>query len=245
MTSASLVCGTIATFLTGGAAVAGTNHQGFLEGWRLATSIGAVLSLISALSSGFYKQWQIASRESEAQSWAAKLESLSIQLEYGSVTPNKVVEEYQRCIRETPWLDAALANDRENRVEGTIDAPAEGDRVGVDIACSGTARGLAKRTHLWLAVEFNDIIWPKEKELLPKSGRWSYIIRDIGVGDFKIVLIAANARAHAEIQDWLDISNERNEWPGLKRPAGSVRLTQVSVSRKGEPAVTTEPASVI
>lgn len=102
----------------------------------------------------------------------------------------------------------AFINSRERltKVGGKIVSPSRGTTVPNTFDCTGTITGFneGEGVHVWVAVEVNGLIWPKERQLkLGKDGSWSIRVFEDGSGSkFSLVLIAADEAANARIEEW-------------------------------------------
>ena len=72
--------------------------------------------------------------------------------------------------------------------------------------CAGSASDVGANVHLWLAIEVNGLIWPKEGQILPdESGSWTATVFEDGATDiFCLSLLAADRRGHKKIEAWLN-----------------------------------------
>lgn len=125
-------------------------------------------------------------------------------------------------------------------VSGNISSPADGSVlrstfdggiVRSTFDCSGTAEGFAQGVHLWLAVELNGLMWPRDRHLRVSSdGQWSAkVFQDGKASKFSLVLIAADEVAHAKIVDWLQRGQRDGKYGELKTVEGIVRLDRKDI----------------
>ena len=113
-----------------------------------------------------------------------------------------------------------------------IEDPDDKQVVERTITCRGSARGIPKTMHLWLAVEERNFIWPKEGEIFVIDGQWKGKIYEDGVADqFKISLYMADSKAHQFIQDWLDAGRRGEGYSTLTGIEGTTRLDRVEQLR--------------
>lgn len=112
---------------------------------------------------------------------------------------------------------------------GTITEPADRGIVKRTFETSGTARNVGKGVHLWLAVEINDRIWPKEGRLLVNgTGQWRVTVFEDGRPDqFGLSLWSANSSADTQLRAWLDRGANTGAFPELQPPPGMKRLARV------------------
>ena len=131
----------------------------------------------------------------------------------------------------------ALRQGREDLalVSGKIEVPVRGHTVPNRFDCAGTLEGYKSGggVHIWLAVEINGFIWPKERQLrVGKDGRWSAIVFEDGGGtEFSLILLAADEVAHAKIEEWLALGKSRGKYERMNMIEGSFRLDRVEKLR--------------
>ncbi len=114
------------------------------------------------------------------------------------------------------------------RPRATIDAPSPNKIVLRTIPCNGSATGIQPDMHLWLAVEANGFIWPKEGEVyVDKEDRWSATIFEDGAAkEFSVALLIANSEANKVIRAWLEKGRRNGEYAIMKRISGTERLAR-------------------
>ena len=122
-----------------------------------------------------------------------------------------------------------------NKISGKISRPKEGETPGKKkIECAGTVSKFHKESglHLWLAVEVNGFIWPKEPESdVNPSGEWTApIFQDGPEAPFSIDLLVVNDRTHQDFSSWIRGAAFRS-WPGPTVLSGWTAST-ASASRK-------------
>jgi len=103
-----------------------------------------------------------------------------------------------------------------NLVRGTIELPADREKVGRAFLVSGTVSGQYRE--LWLAVKIKNLYWPKEPRIAPKDGRWQGQVNEGGSppdGVFEVVLIDVPDRASSYFQDWLQRGHRTGSYPGI------------------------------
>jgi hypothetical protein len=95
--------------------------------------------------------------------------------------------------------------------------------------CSGRATGIGPGTHLWLAVEVNNHIWPKEREIhLLADGTWKNTVYEDGATDkFAISLFSANADAEKQINQWIEAGKKTGQYAELAGIPGAERIARV------------------
>ena len=242
LTTFNIICSAIATLLAAMPAIGG---QTFLDvfgtaasdpaQWRILLGAAALFSLLSTIAANLYKSRDIASRLAKAQAAGAKLEGLATLVELGGVEPSGAgVTQYTQIIADVPFVtDSAVAAHRGqtalDEVQGSIDEPSPNQEVGTVIRCSGTIEAAGPGCHVWLAVEIDGFIWPKEREIRAgDDGRWSYEIVEQGPpATFAIALLAAGEKANKRIRAWLDRGNSTGDYVRLRRPPDTRRLALV------------------
>jgi hypothetical protein len=226
LTYANIIGGAIATALNAGLA------SGLLPYTSDSFSIGisiaaAILSLLATIAASLHKA-QIESRLTEVQACAVRLEGLSVLLESAQLSvieSGKLYNEYiAKCpaipTRHQPSLDL---------VRGTIETPSPNEVVERTFFASGQAEGINKDTHLWLSIEIDDRIWPKEGNIyVDNQHQWRQQVCEDGVtNQFSLSLWATNAEADRKIRIWLDRGSYTGNFPELRRFPGMRRIARV------------------
>jgi uncharacterized protein YjbI with pentapeptide repeats len=99
--------------------------------------------------------------------------------------------------------------------------------------------------HLWLAVEKENLIWPKDPEV-PVTGpnsEWAVTVYEEGThpdSELTLVLYLVEDEGHQWIRDWLSIGNATGTFPGLikipgRRLSGEQKLRMPSAYDKPRP----------
>jgi hypothetical protein len=114
-------------------------------------------------------------------------------------------------------------------LKATIDEPKAGQTVTRrTFICKGTARGVGPQTHLWLAIEANNHIWPKESEVRVSDGTWENTVYEDGATDrFSISLFSANDAAERQITQWIEAGKRTGQYTELVGIPGTVRLARI------------------
>jgi hypothetical protein len=116
-------------------------------------------------------------------------------------------------------------------VSGKIDLPIHGQTVLRTFDCAGRVAGLnGDGVYIWLAVEVEGLMWPKERNLkVGKDGTWSAkVFEDGSAPTFSLILIAADEVAHGKIEKWLALSKGgASGFEGMKPSEGIVRLDRI------------------
>jgi hypothetical protein len=245
LTTLSITCSAIAALLTAGPAIGGENLMKALgsagqnsPSWRLLCGGALVSSLVAAIANNLYRSHDMAARLSKAQVNDVRLETLETQLELGHVSLEKAAAEYGKCILEIPFVPSTekrrygwKRNVALDSVKGEILAPSATQVVGDSFTCSGSTSGIEEGVHLWLAVEINGRIWPKEGEVhVEDGGSWSKTIFEEGQAkEFALSLFAANSVGHKYICSWITSCEKTGgSYPELRRAPGMIRLWRVN-----------------
>ncbi|MES2598486.1 MAG: hypothetical protein V4662_24335 [Verrucomicrobiota bacterium] len=115
LTTASIVCGAIASLLTAGPAVGGASFTKSLTAalgtspesspsWRILCAAATLLSVIATTAVAIHRNENLAVRVSKAQACSSKLEGLETQLALGSVTAKKAAEAFELHLLEVGFV---------------------------------------------------------------------------------------------------------------------------------------------
>ena len=139
----------------------------------------------------------------------------------------------------------ALQLVRPQRPRATIDAPSPNQIVVRSIPCNGSATGIQPDMHLWLAVEANGFLWPKEGEVfVDKEDRWSATIFEDGAAkEFSVTLLIANSEANKVIRAWLEKGRRNGEYALMKAISGTERLARADGLRLNKSPYQARPSS--
>jgi hypothetical protein len=117
-------------------------------------------------------------------------------------------------------------------------AAKSGNKPAVDhgIACEPTS-SLQEGAHLWLAVEIDGRIWPKESEVhIEEDGSWSKtVFEEEAAGKFSLLLYAANAEGNDYIRAWLRSCDQTGSYPELLGAPGLTYLARIDGLRRDLP----------
>ena len=111
---------------------------------------------------------------------------------------------------------------------GDISVPKNGDLVQKDFDASGTAH-IGKDVYLWLAVELNGRIWPKEGRIsVGEKGGWKQSVSEEGSPHkFVLSLWAVDSNANNKLAGWLEHCVTTNDCPGWPPLSGMKRLDRI------------------
>ena len=244
----SIICGAIATALTAGPAIGGSRLTEALgtagpnsPSWRILCGAAMAFSLVATIATNLYKSHDTASRLAKAQACDAKLEGLETLVELRQMSTNEAATRYEECIPEVSFIPSELEAKKWSRrqpsldmVKGDIKKPSQNQDVEDTFLCSGWTEGLHSCLHLWLAVEINGRIWPKEGEVyVEDDGSWSKTIFEEGISDrFSLSLFAVNAEGDKHVRDWFKVCDRIGNYPELLRTPGMIRLSRVNGLRR-------------
>ena len=232
LTYVSIGCGALAVLLNAETTRALSQAQGSSASW-LVPLIAALLSTAATIASGVHKT-QVESRLSQLQRCAAGMEGLAVLLDAHQLSEAAAAKEFRKYIESCPAIPRRR-NFGVEAVRGTIDEPRKGHAVGADFVASGTVHDVGKNARLWLAVEIDDRIWPKEGYVIPRDveGHWSHpVFEDGAAAEFALSLWIANAEADRAVRAWLDMSNRTRVFGELRPLPGMRRLDRVKGLRR-------------
>ena len=244
LTNFNIICGAIATALTATPAIGGKplmDAFGITDPnsitWRILFATAALFSLLSTIAANLYKSNDIASRVGKAQVCDAKLEGLEMQLELDQIALKEAASQYAQCIAEIPFISGKSLFKQSSAIDwvkGEIIEPKPNQVIESTINCSGWVEGMSPGCHLWLAVEADGYIWPKEREFFAEDdGSWEDTIFEQGTtATFALSLFVANNQANKKIRAWLDQGDAKGYYQQMKRVAGTRRLAKIDGLRR-------------
>jgi len=115
-------------------------------------------------------------------------------------------------------------------VTGSITEPKPGQIVSRrTFVCKGKANGLGPQTHLWLAVEGNNHVWPKEREVhVSADGTWENMVYEDGATDkFSVSLLSASPEAEKQINQWIEDGKKTGQYKELSGIPGTERISRI------------------
>lgn len=116
--------------------------------------------------------------------------------------------------------------------DGTINTPKDDETVKRQFVASGTVQNVRKGVYLWLAVETDGLIWPKEHHLtkIDANGNWSQVVSQDSnnTKQFDLKLFATNNEADVQLRAWLNEAIRTGNYPGMRRLDGMKELRRVS-----------------
>jgi hypothetical protein len=115
-----------------------------------------------------------------------------------------------------------------NIISGKIARPKDGltlEKKKID--CAGRVVRFHKESglHLWLAVEVNGYIWPKEPELdVGPDGEWAaFVFQDGPEMPFSLDLLVVDENTHLKFMTWI----HNRKFDKMDWPAGALRLDRI------------------
>jgi hypothetical protein len=225
LTNFNIICGAIATVLTATSAIGGKlllDALGIIDpnslAWRILFATAA-------------------SQLSKAQVCDVKLEGLETLLELSPISLKEPATQYAQFIAEIPFITGSRFLKTPSAldwVKGEINEPKPNQVVESTISCSGWVEGVGPECHLWLAVEANGYIWPKEREFFAESdGSWKDTIYEEGTtAAFALSLFVANNQANKRIRAWLDEGDATGNYSQMRRVPGTRRIAKIDGLRR-------------
>jgi hypothetical protein len=112
---------------------------------------------------------------------------------------------------------------------GRVVAPLTGDRLERAFTAEGTLAAIPPDRHVWLAVQVDNLLFPKEPEIPRADRRWSAQVVQGGdpSEDFALALLMVDADGQRVIERWLSRGQRSGDYPGLERITGSAKLDVV------------------
>lgn len=183
-------------------------------------------SLIATVAAAIHKA-RIESCLSTLQTTAAKLEGIAVMLEGGFIEAQEAARRYDDSVAKCPPVPMRRAS--ADTLRGGINSPAPGQAVNRTFEATGWAEGVGKGVFLWLAIEVDGKIWPKEGHIfVDNQHQWVQPVYEDGLGKiFALSLWAANAAADRTLCTWLSEGQRTGEFPPLTPPPGARRLSRV------------------
>lgn len=231
LTSVSIVCGALAVLLNTQTVLALSQPGSSTS--SLVPLLAAGLATAATIAASLYKT-QVESRLPKFQKCAAGMEGLAVLLDARQLSEAAAAKEFRKYIEDCPPIPRRR-NSGFEAVRGAIDEPGQGQTLQADFVASGTVQDAGKDVRIWLAVEIDDRIWPKEGRVVLRDaeGHWSQAVFEDGTADeFSLSLWAANAEADRSLRAWLDASNRTRVFPELRPLPGMKRLDRVRRLRR-------------
>lgn len=112
---------------------------------------------------------------------------------------------------------------------GSIDLK-EGQTIGRTTLCKGEVSGFKPGMHLWLAVEVNNRVWPKEGEVQVADGKWQKELDEDGRSpELTVSLFQADSDAEKQIAEWIKESQRTGKYKGMiGEVPGTTRICRAS-----------------
>jgi hypothetical protein len=251
LTTFTTICSAIAAASTAVLTIALSATPSIKLRWL---SAGATACSALAVSANqWYRSRDLATRILKAQAADAKLEAVETLIEVGQMPLKEAATRYEKCVLDVPFVTSSTRRvggwKREvplELVEGEITQPTPGQHVGDTFICSGsTSVPKLPDVYLWLAVEIEGRIWPKETEVKVKDdGSWTRTVFEEGTNEtFALSLFAANPGGHRYLKTWLTACDKQGKYPELRRTAGMIRLSRVTALTRTLQPTTSVPDS--
>jgi len=124
---------------------------------------------------------------------------------------------------------ASVRNKCYDKVTASINTPKPNEMASRTFKCSGVVTGLQPGLSLWLAVEVNNLVWPKESKVAPdQNNKWSATVFEDGATEtFAVALFVTDSRADRRIKKWLEAGRSTGNYSELKGIPGARRLARV------------------
>jgi len=107
-----------------------------------------------------------------------------------------------------------------------IDTPATGDEVGNSFDVTGKLANVAG-SHVWVATEIGNLIWPKEPEV-PIGSAFDVKVEEGGnTPEFNVVVLLVSDKGQSVIDAWISNGKKDGSYPGLSMgdyPGSSMRV---------------------
>jgi hypothetical protein len=113
---------------------------------------------------------------------------------------------------------------------GRILSPRSGEAVPRGFTVEGTLSAIPQDNHVWVAVQVDNLLFPKEPEIPAQDRRWSQQVVEAGLtpgATFSLALFMVNELGQRAIEDWIERGVRRDGFAGLEGIPGSVKLDVV------------------
>jgi hypothetical protein len=110
-----------------------------------------------------------------------------------------------------------------------IDQPSRDQIVERTFNCSGFALGVPPPSHLWLAVEADGFVWPKEGPVVVGADyQWTaQVFEDGRSPEFALSIYSADGEGDKAIRDWLKEGSRTGDYAEVRSFPGVRRLHRV------------------
>ena len=233
LTYTNIICGgaaaVLSASLTKTLAEAGVTAGGWKTAWvPLAATI---CSFVGTTAASIHKA-RVESCLKDLQGSASRLEGIEIMLEGGYIAAEHAAKDYNECLAKCPTIPARRAP--ADPQKDLITEPVNKQVVGKTFQARGKVDGIEKGTYLWLAIEVNKKIWPKEGRIfVDNQHHWCQPVYEDGTSEtFDLSLWAVDKAADQVFADWLSKAQQTGDFPELKPPPGARRLARVDDLRR-------------
>lgn len=157
-------------------------------------------------------------------------------LEGSFETFTKLREEFSELQEKVKTVEGEL-KDVSSTVQSTQSnfrflEPIPGSTVSRYFRVRGTVSNPPEAGHLWLAVEWGGLAWPKEPEVRITDTEWFGEVNEGGSppnGRFRLSIWSVNNNGHQKINEWLKEGHSSGNYPGLPGLPEGVRLNGIEL----------------
>lgn len=124
-----------------------------------------------------------------------------------------------------------LSHKDQHEPTGSIVIPKDGDTVKSVFQVSGELANIPKGHQIRLAIEKDNLIWPKEPAISSADHIWSRTINESGTkgkGTFSLSLLCVPPKGQKVVENWFETGKLTGEYPGLKEIKEAFRLDIVN-----------------
>lgn len=117
-----------------------------------------------------------------------------------------------------------------NNASGEIRAPKDAQEVSSSLVVEGELSPIPPAHHVWLALETEGLLFPREPEIPARAGHFELEIEpEEAPGEpFSLVLMLVGAKGQRAIEYWLLQGALGEGYPGFERVPGATRLAAVN-----------------
>ena len=87
---------------------------------------------------------------------------------------------------------------------------------GEEITIEGTLNNIPDNSYVWIAVQVNNELWPKEKNIPPTYSKWKRIVYGSPKVEFALVLLTVSSEGNNYIKSWINKCKADDNWPGIE-----------------------------
>lgn len=86
-----------------------------------------------------------------------------------------------------------------------------------EITIEGTLNNIPTNSYIWVAIQIDNNLWPKELNIPISNSKWRGIIFGIPKEEFAIVLLMVGSEGNVYIKSWVEECKANNDWPGIEQ----------------------------